>query len=167
MNTLSTFGTPESNEQLAADQRISGLRSRYRYFDEFNERDQTKLFQVMGLLGFFRRKGLPELGFESAMVMLLVAQRQSEGKTTTHAQWQTILGLKGDAAARVALELGFAMKPVRSGKNADRGDTHALTIPAHGLLQLLGSGDEHTELQLTASGKKVIEDLTRLSVFKD
>ncbi|MDX1670416.1 MAG: hypothetical protein R3194_13420, partial [Limnobacter sp.] len=73
------------------EQRTSGLHSRYRLFDEFNERDQTKIFQAMGFLGFFRRNGLTDLSFESACVLLAVAQRQSEGKPTSYDQWQRIL----------------------------------------------------------------------------
>ena len=149
------------------DLRVSGLRSRYRMFDEFNERDQTKLFLVMGLLGFFRRKGMPRMGFESACVMLLVAQRQSEGKTTTHSQWQKMLGLKGDDIQTVFRELGFTtVGCAKTSQGSTSEHTHVVRTE-NGLFRLQGKVQDDVVVSLTLEGKQTIEDLTRLLIFKD
>ncbi|WP_370264050.1 hypothetical protein [Limnobacter sp.] len=148
--------------------RTSGLRSRYRMFDEFNEKDQTKLFQVMGLLGFFRRKSLPRMGFESACVLLLVAQRQSEGKTTTHSQWQKMLGLKGDDIQTVFKELGFpTVGYSKASKPGSDGTHHQMVETENGLFRLQGKGPEEVVVSLTLEGKQTIEELSRLLIFKD
>lgn len=148
--------------------RLSGLRSRYRMFDEFNERDQSKLFQVMGLLGFFRRKGLPRMGFESASVLLLVAQRQSENKTTTHTQWQKMLGLKGEDVQTVFKELGFpTVGYTKAGKTDDRARSDFVVDTENGLFRLEGRVLDDVMISLTLEGKQTIEELTRLLIFKD
>lgn len=158
------MGAPESI--LMDDKRVSGQHSRYRMFDEFNERDQSKLFQSLGLLGFFRRKNLPDIGFDAASVIVLVGQRQSEGKTTTYEQWQKMLGLKADASAKVCEELGLPFKLKARGKTgAIAGE---IELPQEcGVLVVKGCGDENTEVSLSMEGKKLIEDLMRLSVFKE
>ncbi|HEX4843661.1 MAG TPA: hypothetical protein VFV57_08310 [Limnobacter sp.] len=147
--------------------RVSGLRSRYRMFDEFNERDQTKLFQVLGLLGFFRRKSLPRMGFESASVMLLVAQRQSEGKTTTHSQWQKMLGLKGEDIQTVFKELGFPTVGYAKSSKGSASDHMHVVDTENGLFRLQGKVLEDVVVSLTLEGKQAIEELTRLLIFKD
>ncbi len=154
------MGAPEPI--LMDDKRVSGQHSRYRMFDEFNERDQSKLFQSLGLLGFFRRKNMPDIGFDAASVIVLVGQRQSEGKTTTYEQWQKMLGLKAEASAKVCEELGLPFKLKARGK------TSVVDLPQEcGVLVVKGCGDENTEISLSVEGKKLIEDLMRLSVFRE
>lgn len=154
------MGAPEPI--LMDDKRVSGQHSRYRMFDEFNERDQTKLFQSLGLLGFFRRKNMPDIGFDAASVIVLVGQRQSEGKATTYEQWQKMLGLKAEASTKVCEELGIPFKLKTRNKPG------VVDLPQDcGIFVVKGCGDESTELSLNLEGKKLIEDLMRLSVFKE
>jgi hypothetical protein len=151
--------------QDSQERRVSGLHSRYRMFDEFNESDQAKLFQAMGLMGFFRRKNLPDIGFDSASVLLLIAQRQSENKETTLLQWQKILGMKAEQATAVCEELGFPAPPTGRKKQGII-SLNAGCTTANQLFTLTQRADDMA-ISLTTQGKQLVEELLRLSIFKD